>query len=170
MGVYDGQESGWVQKGTWTVPDPPTQDYTITALPTSQTVVAGGGTSYGVTLTSVNGFSGQVSLTDSGLHPGASGSFNPTSVTPTANGASSTLNVTTASNTPAGTYGINIQATGSINHNTSVSLTVSSTTYTLTTINDLISCAAGTLLNEAPSPTPVTCQLALNTYTISQQS
>jgi hypothetical protein len=145
-------------------------DFTISVSPSSQTVAAGSGTSYTATVTSVNGFSSPVSFTSSGWPSGASGSFNPSSVTPTATGATSTLNVTTSTSTPVGNSNITVTGTsGSLQHNAPTSLTVtSSSIINVSTIANLISCVSGTYPNEAPSPTPVTCQLATGTYPVTQ--
>jgi hypothetical protein len=100
----------------------PAPDFSISANPSSQTVTAGNGTSYTTTIGALNGFSGSVSLSISGLPTGASGSFSPTSVS---GSGTSTLSVTTASSTPAGSYSLTPTGTsGSLNHSTTVSLTV----------------------------------------------
>jgi hypothetical protein len=99
-----------------------TPDFTLSATPGSQTVTAGNGTSYTATVTAVNGFTGNVSFSVSGLPSGASGSFNPTSV---AGSGNSTLSVSTTSTTPAGTYTVTITGTsGSLTHSTTVTLVV----------------------------------------------
>ena len=67
---------------------PPTSDFLLTLSPTSQSVRGGGSVGYAVTVTSLNGFAGAVSLSVSGLPSGSSGSFNPTSVTVAATGTS----------------------------------------------------------------------------------
>jgi len=99
---------------------PPTPDFTISATPSSQTVTAGAGTSYTITV-APTGAAGAVSLSASGFPAGASGSFNPTSTSST-----STFSVTTSSTTPAGSYPITI--TGSLSggptRTTSVTLVV----------------------------------------------
>src|SRR5215831_6110905 len=79
----------------------PTPDFSLSASPSSQTVAQGSGTSYTATVTALNGFTGTVTFSASGLPAGASASFNPTSVT---GSGSSTMTVTTSSTTPAGTY------------------------------------------------------------------
>jgi len=99
-------------------------DFTISAAPSSQTVTVGSGTSYTTTVSAVNGFTGTVSLSVSGLPSGASGSFNPTSVTGSGN---STLSVSTSSTTPPGTYTLTITGTsGSLTHSATVTLVVNS--------------------------------------------
>jgi len=99
-------------------------DFTISASPSSQTVTAGSGTLYTTTIGAVSGFTGTVNLSVSGLPSGATGSFNPTSVTGSGN---STLSVSTASTTP-GTYTLTITGTsGSLTHSTTVTLVVNAT-------------------------------------------
>jgi hypothetical protein len=73
---------------------------------------------------------GTVNLSVSGLPSGATGTFNPTSVS---GSGSSTLTVSTASSTPAGTSQLTITgAGGSLNHSKSVSLTVNPACTTAT--------------------------------------
>jgi hypothetical protein len=101
---------------------PPGPDFTIAATPASQTVTAGSGTSYTATVTPSNGFTGVVNFSVSGLPSGASGTFNPTSVT---GSGSSTLSVTTSTTTPNGTYTLTITGTsGTLVHSTTVTLVV----------------------------------------------
>jgi hypothetical protein len=100
-------------------------DFTISDTPGSQTMAPGGTTSYTVTVTSQNGFSGTVALSASGLPSGASASFNPTSIS---GSGSSTLTVTTASSTPPGSFTLTDTGTsGSLSHSGSVVLAVSGT-------------------------------------------
>jgi len=99
-------------------------DFSLSASPASQTVTAGNGTSYTATVSALNGFSGSVSFSVSGLPSGASGSFNPASV---AGAGSSTLTVTTTAGTAAGSYPVTITGTsGSLSHNAAVTLVVTS--------------------------------------------
>ncbi|PYU00462.1 MAG: hypothetical protein DMG38_08310 [Acidobacteria bacterium] len=101
-------------------------DFTVAATPSSQSVVQGSSTTYNTTVTAVNNFAGTVNFNVSGLPPGATGSFNPTSV---ANSGSSTLTVLTASTTSTGTYPLTISGTsGTTTHSTNVSLTVGAAT------------------------------------------
>src|SRR5205085_3339978 len=72
-------------------------DYTCTAAPSTQTVAPGSSVNYTVTLTPSGGFTGNLSLSASGLPTGASASFNQTPVNITdASSKSSTLTVTTS--------------------------------------------------------------------------
>ncbi len=99
-----------------------TPDFTLSASPSTQTITAGGSTSYTVTIGAMNGFSGSVALTVSGQPAGATASLNPTSV----NGSgTSTLSVSTTSSASTGTFTLMITgARGSLNHSTTVRLTV----------------------------------------------
>src|SRR3989442_1097557 len=105
---------------------PPTPDFTISATPSSQSIIQGGSTSYTVSVSALNGFSGVVSLTTTGFGNGASNSLNPTSVT---GSGTSTLSVTTTSSADMGSFPITITGTsGSLTHSTSVTLVVNSAT------------------------------------------
>jgi hypothetical protein len=108
--------------GIQIVPLTPTPSFVVSATPSSQTVSAGGGASYSVSTSALNGFTGSIGLSLSGLPANATASLNPTSVSA---GSSSTLTITTASNTPAGSFGLTITGTsGSIASTTSVTLNV----------------------------------------------
>jgi len=97
----------------------PAPDFTMSASPSSQTVTAGSGTTYGVTVSPTNG-AGPVTLSVSGLPSGANGSFSPNPTSST-----STLTVTTTSATPTGTFSLTIGGvSGSASHSASVSLVV----------------------------------------------
>jgi len=104
-----------------------TPDFSISAGPSSQTITAGNLTNYTATVTPSNGFTGNVSLSASGLPSGASASFSPNPVT--SGSGNSTLAVTTSSSTPGGTYTVKITGTGpggSPTHSTTVTLIVNS--------------------------------------------
>jgi subtilisin family serine protease len=95
-------------------------DFALAASPASQSVIAGGGTSYTIAITPANGFGGSVSLALSGLPDGGAGSF---SANPT--GASATLSVTTSAGTAPGTYPLTITGTsGRLAHTTTVTLEI----------------------------------------------
>jgi hypothetical protein len=99
-----------------------TPDFSISASPASETVTAGGSTTYTVTVSPIHNFTASVSLAISGLPSGATATFNPTSIS---GSGSSILTVATANTTPAGTYTITIGGTsGALSHSTPVSLTV----------------------------------------------
>ena len=118
------QNSGWSAHGTWTVTSggslSPDFSLGMTAGPGS--IAAGGSAQYTVTVTGVNGFSGTVSFGKSGLPSGVTGSFNPTTVT---GSGSTTLFIMTTSGASLGGFTITVTGTsGSLNHNTTASLTI----------------------------------------------
>jgi subtilisin family serine protease len=99
-----------------------TGNYALIASPSSQSVTAGGSTSYTVTIAR-NGFSTPVSLTASGLPAGSTASFSPNP----ANG-SSTMTLTTSASTPPGSYTLTITGTAGtvpVVNTTTVTLVVS---------------------------------------------
>jgi hypothetical protein len=101
---------------------PPPPDFTISASPSTQTVIVGNATTYTASIGALNGFGGVVTLSASGLPTGATASFSPATVTGT---GSSTMTVTTAGNTPIGTSTLTLKGvSGSVTHTTTVALTV----------------------------------------------
>jgi uncharacterized membrane protein len=120
-------------------------DFVVSATPGTRTVTQGTGTSYSVTVGAVNGFTGQVNLSATGLPSSASAMFTPASV----NGAgTSTLDVTTAATTPTGTWTVTIVGTsGAVTRSTSVSLTVTGATYSLSGVISPAGDGAGATVN-----------------------
>ena len=101
---------------------PPSPDFTISSSPSSQTINSGAATSYSVSISSLNSFTGIVSFAVSGLPAGATPTFTPSTVT---GSGSTTLSITTAANTSAATYPLVITATsGTLTHTSNVSLIV----------------------------------------------
>ena len=101
-----------------------TPDFSLTIAPNSQTVTTGNSTTYTVTVSPLNGFSGSVSLTVQGLPSGATASFNPASVSAT---GSSILTVSTSTATPLGAATLIVTGTsGALTHTLNGTLTVSS--------------------------------------------
>ncbi len=97
-------------------------DFSLSAAPPSQSVVAGAKATYTATVAALNGFSGTAGFSVSGLPPGVTAGFNPATVT---GSGSSTLTLTTTSGASAGTYPLTITGTsGSLVHTASVALTV----------------------------------------------
>src|SRR5207247_9675364 len=96
----------------------------LTSLPRTWTSSSAGDTSsYALAANAINGFTGTVSFSVSGLPAGASSIFNPTTVT--GNGMT-VLTVTATPSTPAGSYPLTITATsGSLAHTAKATLTVS---------------------------------------------
>ena len=93
----------------------PTPDFSLALSPTTQSVRGGASVVYTVTVTSLNQIGGAVSLSVSGLPSGSSGSFNPTSVTPT---STYLLTIRTAA-TPRGTFRFTVRGTsGSLSRTT----------------------------------------------------
>ncbi len=137
-----------------------TPDFSLSASPSSQTVVQGNSTSYTATVTSFNGFNSAVSLGVSGCPSIATCTLNPTSVTPTPNGnVTSTLTVQTTSTTPGGTYTLTIKGTsGSLVHNTSVTLVVVAADFSISA-----STTAQTVKDGATAKFPLTLT-PLNTF------
>ena len=99
-------------------------DFSLSATPSTQSVVSGGSTTYTVTVTPSGGFSGSVTFSASGLPSGASASFSPLTVS---GSGSTTMTVTTASGTPTGTYPLTITgSSGTLSHSATVNLMVTS--------------------------------------------
>jgi subtilisin-like proprotein convertase family protein len=98
-----------------------TNGFTVNATPGSQSVCAGTNAVYAVAVGVSGSYSGNVTLSVTGLPAGANGSF---SVNPVAAPGNSNLTVTTAG-VAAGTYNLTINGTdGTQNQSTAVSLTV----------------------------------------------
>ncbi len=98
-------------------------DFSVSATPSSQTVTQGTSAGYQVGVTALNGFSGTVTFSVTGV-PSANAGFSPTSVT---GSGTSTLTVITSGLTP-GTYTLTITGTsGGLVHSTTVTLVVGST-------------------------------------------
>jgi subtilisin family serine protease len=113
---------------TLTVSAPP--DFTVTAAPASLAVVAGTGAAYTVSVGSVNGFSGTVALSLSGLPASVgSASFSPPTI---AGAGNSQLTVTTSATAASGSYPLTITAaSGATVHQAVVTLAVTARDFTL---------------------------------------
>jgi subtilase family serine protease len=100
--------------------------FSLSASPTSVTVLQGNSGTSTITSTVSGGFDSAVTLTASGQPSGVTVSFSPSSITGT---GSSAATFTVASTTTPGTYSITITgASGSTTSTASVSLTVTSST------------------------------------------
>jgi len=98
------------------------RDFTLSASPSTVTVVRGQTASYTITTGSLGGFAGSVSLSVTGVPTGATATF---SANPISTPGSSILRVRTTSRTPRGTVTIVVTGTsGSLIHQMSVTLTV----------------------------------------------
>ncbi|MFL6291051.1 MAG: hypothetical protein ACJ759_09170 [Thermoanaerobaculia bacterium] len=101
-----------------------TPDFTISASPSSVSVVQGNSGSSTITTSALNGFNSSIALTASGQPTGVTVSFSPSSIAAPGSG-SSTMSIAVASSTALGTYTITVTGSGgAISHNTTVSLTV----------------------------------------------
>ncbi|MEU7875199.1 S8 family serine peptidase [Dactylosporangium sp. NPDC049140] len=98
------------------------RDFTLSASPSTVEVRRGQTATYTVSVESVGGFAGSVSLSATGLPTGASATFSPNPVGPP---GSSTLQVRTTSSTPRATFTISVTGTaGALVHQVPVTLTV----------------------------------------------
>jgi subtilisin-like proprotein convertase family protein len=101
---------------------PPTPTFTLSVTPSSQTLTAGGSTSYTAATTAQNGFTGSVSLSAAPAISGVTYSFAPNPVTA---GGSSTLSVSTTAAATPGTHTVTVTGTsGSIVRTQNVTLVI----------------------------------------------
>ncbi|HLY92654.1 MAG TPA: malectin domain-containing carbohydrate-binding protein, partial [Candidatus Angelobacter sp.] len=118
VGAADAPKSSGIEIVTAT---PPAPDFTLSATPGSQTVVAGNNASYSATVSEINGFTGSVALSVSGVPAGATASFSPSSVS---GAGSSTLTIASGT-AAAGTYPLTITgSSGTLAHSASVTLVI----------------------------------------------
>ncbi len=97
-------------------------DFTITVSPATRSILVGGATTYSVTVGSLGGFGGAVTLAVSGLPAGATATFSRNPVT---GAGSAVLTVRTVASTPRGTFTLQVRGTsGARTHQTTVTLTV----------------------------------------------
>jgi subtilase family serine protease len=97
-------------------------DFSLSAAPSSLTVNQGSSGTSTITVNPLNGFTGSVSLSASGLPSGVTATFNPQTTTST-----STLTLTASSTATTGTTTVTVTGTsGSLTHTTTISLTVAS--------------------------------------------
>jgi Protein of unknown function (DUF1573) len=119
-----------------------TPDFSLTAAPNSVTVTQGTSGTSTITVVPVGGFTGNVTLSASGLPSGVTAGFSPNPTT-----SSSTLTLTASATAATGTATVTITGvSGSLTHTTSVSLTVNSSTgpsFTLTANPSTVSVARG---------------------------
>src|SRR5262249_37747197 len=99
-----------------------TQGFTLSATPASLTVQHGNRGSYTVTVSRTGGFTGAGALSVSGLPPGVTGTFNPSSGT----GTGATPNLNASGNAQRRTVTLTITGTspGAATKTTTVSLTI----------------------------------------------
>jgi hypothetical protein len=98
----------------------PAATFTLSAAPAGLGVAQGAQVGSTITVTPLNGFSGAVSLSASGVPGGVTASFNPASTTST-----STLTLTASTSAAIGTFTVTINGvSGSVSTSTTLSLTV----------------------------------------------
>ena len=107
-----------------TVTAPATNDFSISASPTSLSIAQGGNGTSTISTAVTSGSAGTVSLTTSVSPSGPTASVSPTSVTA---GGSSTLTVSVGSSVATGAYTVTVTGTeGSAVHSATVTVTVTS--------------------------------------------
>lgn len=109
--------------------------FTMSASPTSVSVVQGSSGSSTITTSVSGGFDSAIALTASGQPSGVTVTFSPTSIAAPGSGTS-TMTMSVASTTATGTYTITATGTGGgITHTATVSLTVTATASPAFTIS-----------------------------------
>jgi len=107
---------------TLTVNAVATPNFSLSASPASVAIIQGNSGTSTITVTPVNGFTGSVSLSASGLPSGVTASFNPASTTST-----SVLTLTASATATTGAATVTITGTsGSLTHTTTIALTINS--------------------------------------------
>ena len=129
----------------------PAGDYTVSASPSSLSVVQGTNGATTITVNPLNGFNSGVSLSASGLPGGVTAAFNPVSTTTT-----SALTVTASTTAALGTFTVTITGTsGALSHFTTVSLTVTpAPNFALSVSPNSLSLARGAKVTSAITITP----------------
>jgi kumamolisin len=116
-------------------PTSTTPNFTISASPTSVSVVQGSNGTPTITTAVSGGFSSAIALSATGQPTGVTVSFNPTSIAAPGSGTS-TMTMTVASTTATGVYPITVTGTGGgVTHTSTVTLTVTapaSANFTIT--------------------------------------
>src|SRR5207244_2382389 len=122
----------------------PAADFSLSVSPACRTINPADATTYTVTAAPVAGFTGNISLSVTGLSNDSTPSFNPSSISITdASAKSSVLTVTTTGATPPGIYSLIITATsGNLQHTTSAQMIVAGPT------------SANLVLTKTASPNP----------------
>jgi hypothetical protein len=119
-------------------------DFAGSVTPDYQTITPGSITQFNLSVSPINGFTGNVALTVNGLPAGATAVFSPASI----NGGtgSSVLAISTLASTPTGTYVLTITgSSGGHTHSTNVNLNVGPTGTDFTDFTGSISPASQTI-------------------------
>lgn len=118
-------------------------NFGLSVSPNSQTVAPGGATSYTVTVTASNGYSGTVDFAAGGLPSGTTATFVPPSVV---GSGSTSMNIQTSATTPTGTDTLTVtgtDSTGSPTSSANTSLVVSTATGTSMTVKAITYLTSG---------------------------
>ncbi|HEY6943661.1 MAG TPA: S53 family peptidase, partial [Candidatus Acidoferrum sp.] len=103
----------------------PQGNFTLSASPSSLTIVQGASGTSTITITPQSGFNGSVSLSASGLPAGVTASFNPSSTASTNTASTSTLTLAASSTATTGTVTVTVTGSSSnLSSSTTISLTV----------------------------------------------
>jgi uncharacterized membrane protein len=107
---------------TLVVKAPAPADFSISISPSSRTISKNSSTQYQITISALNGFSGSVQLSVSGLPPKTSNSFN---LNPVVGSGVSTLTIKATRKSQSGTYNFTVNATsGTLAHSAGATLTI----------------------------------------------
>jgi beta-glucosidase len=116
-------------------PAAPKPDFSFSTAPPLETVGVGSNATYTVNLGALNGFTGSVAWSATGLPSAATATFSPTSTTASGN---SVLTITTTSSTPKGSFPLTITgANGVLTHSAIATITVTSSAAVAQLINQM---------------------------------
>ena len=126
-------------------------NFSLAASPGSLSILQGASSTSSITISPLNGFSGNVSLSASGLPSGVTASFNPGSTSGT-----STLTLTSSGTAAIGTATVTVTgSSGSLTNQTSITLTVNPIgNYTLSASPSNLSILQGTSGTSSITVTP----------------
>ena len=117
------------------IPGTAKPDFSLSPTPPIDTVGVGSNASYTVNLAALNGFTGTVAWSATGLPSGATATFTPTSTTAPGN---SVLTITTTASTPKGSFPLTITgASGALTHTAIATITVASSAAVAQLINQM---------------------------------
>ena len=128
-------------------PPPNSANFSLSASPAAMTLTAGTSGTTTVTVAATGGFTGNVSLSATGLPAGATASFSPSLITTS---GSSILTISTSATTATGSFPIVVAGTsGALSNTTTVSLSVTAGSGQAISISPT-SINFGTLLDSSP--------------------
>jgi hypothetical protein len=128
-----------------------TPNFTLSASPNSVTITQGSNGTSTITITPLNGFSGSVTLSASGLPSGVTAGFAPNPATTT-----STLTLTASATAATGTVTVTISGTsGTLTNTTTLSLTVNAQNFSLSASPNSVTITQG---NQGTSTITITPQ------------